>query len=300
MTGKSKGFVFETGTGTFEADLDEVRRMADGGDPDGLYAMGMACLFGMGVEQDAEKGFRLLEAASEKGQPAAMTLLVRMFMSNSYMMATETAVDYSRKGAEAGLSDGQLFLGIAYRDGVGVDRDYKRAAELFRESARQGNAEARNSLAHIYQEGLGVDKDPVKAFKLYKNAASAGNVNAQYQTGACYEAGNGVKTDLKKAAEWYTMAAEQGDSFAMERLGILYGLVDPPVDPELSFKWFLDAALQGMLGAMYYVGVYHLEGFGVDKDVEEGMKWLRLASSSGSGEAAALISHLEKKGDGHA
>ncbi|MDR1954462.1 MAG: sel1 repeat family protein [Candidatus Methanoplasma sp.] len=298
MAEKNKGPSFEANKGSFDADIKEVRRLADAGDPDGLYAMGMACLFGWDVKEDRNKGFELLEAASKKGQPAAMTMLVRLFMSHDYFMDTKTAVEYSKKGVEAGISDAQLFLGIAYMDGIEVDRDYIKAAELFRLAARKGNSEARNTLAFIYQEGLGVEKDEEKAFKLYKNAASAGNINAQYQTGAYYEGGIGVKTDMKKAAEWYAKAAEQGDTFAMERLGIIYnhGSAEMPADPGTSFKWFLEAALGGMLGAMYYVGVYYLEGYGIEKDKEEGMKWLRLASSSGSEDAKELLSHLDDGG----
>jgi len=293
---KNKEFVFETETGTFDADIDEVRRMVERGDPDGFYAMGMACLFGQGVEQDTKKGFEMLEAASEKGQLYAMTLLVRLFISHDYTnMDTEKAVEYSRKGAEAGISDAQLFMGTAYMDGICVEKDYAKAAELFRKSAAQGNSEARNSLAFIYQEGLGVEKDIEKAFKLFKNAAAAGSINAQYQTGAYYEAGTGVQKDLKKAAEWYGKAAEQGDVFAMERLGVIYyiGSAELRAEPELSFKWFLDAALGGMLGAMYYVGLYYMEGYGVEKDRTEGIKWLRLASSSGNEDAKDLLFELE-------
>ncbi|MDR0309878.1 MAG: sel1 repeat family protein [Candidatus Methanoplasma sp.] len=289
---RSGGFLFETDGGSFDIDIGDVEKLAGSGDPDGLYAMGMAYLFGWEVEEDRERGFKLLEAASEKGQPDAMTLLVRLFMSHDYLMDIKKAVEYSMNGAEAGISDAQLFLGIAYMDGVGVGRDYAKAAELFRKSARQGNSEARNSLAFMYQEGLGVEKDGGKAFKLYKNAASAGNINAQYQTGAYYEGGISVKADMKKAAEWYGKAAESGDTFAMERLGIIYnhGSSELPSDPEMSFKWFLDAALGGMLGAMCYVGLYYMDGFGTEKDEEEGMKWLRLASSSGSKEADELLS----------
>ncbi|MDR0508808.1 MAG: sel1 repeat family protein, partial [Candidatus Methanoplasma sp.] len=114
---KNKDFVFETDDRTIEASIDEVMRMVEAGDPDGLYAMGMAYLFGLGVEQDISKGYELLESASEKGQPDAMTLLVKMFMSHEYTgMDKHTAVEYSKKGAEAGISDAQLFLGIAYMD----------------------------------------------------------------------------------------------------------------------------------------------------------------------------------------
>ena len=299
MAEKNKENDPETDHGIYEVDLEKIKALADKGDPTGLFALGAAYLFGWNVDHDEEKGIKLLEAASEAGQPNAMTMLVHLFMTQDYFMDPKKAVEYSIKGSDAGISDAQLFLGTAYLDGFEVERDYFKAAELFRKAAKQGNHEARNSLAYLYQEGLGVEKDETKAFRLYKNAAAAGNMNAQYQTGAFYEGGIGVKRDLGKAIEWYTKAAEQGDTFAMERLGVVYycGSEEFPQDPELSFKWFLDAALGGMLAAMYYIGVFYMDGFGIEEDQEEGKKWLRLAASSGSEDAKEFLSVLEKAGD---
>jgi len=42
-----------------------------------------------------------------------------------------------------------------------------------------------------------------------------------------------------------------------------------------------------------------LDGFGVEKDKEEGMKWLRLAASSGSEGSRNMLSDLEKGGCGN-
>jgi TPR repeat protein len=295
---KNKGPKFETDNDNDLGDIESFKMLADKGDPDGLYALGAAYIFGMDIEQDDVKGIKLLEAASEKGHALAMTLLLQLNMEGAYSMDTQRSIEYAKKGAEAGMCVAQLNLGTAYLDGVGVEQNYAKAAELFRLSAKQGNTEARNSLAYIYQEGLGVEKDEIKAFKLYKNAAAAGNMNAQFQTGAYYESGIGVRMDWKKAAEWYSKAAEQDDSYAMERLGIMYyvGSSVLPQDPEQSFNWFLKAAMDGMLGSMYFVGVFYFLGFGVEKDKVDGMKWLKLAVSCGNEEARELIAKIEETG----
>ena len=276
-------------------EFEHLKKTAEEGDPDGLYGVGLAYFYGWGVEEDREKGIRSFESACDAGSVFAMAhILHLLFVTHEYVLSKEKAVEYSKKAAAKGLSEGQLYLGIAYMEGAGVERDYRKAADLFRKSANQGNSEARNSLGYLYSEGLGVRKDEAKAFKLFRNAASAGNANAMYQVGICYEFGAGVSEDLEKAMEWYTEAADGGDTFAMERLGIIYrtGSAELPADPETSFEWFMSAALEGMLGAMRQVGLDYLEGFGVKKDREEGMKWLRLAASSGDEEAAAVLSGL--------
>ncbi|MDR2846447.1 MAG: hypothetical protein LBV63_04105, partial [Candidatus Methanoplasma sp.] len=105
MPGKDKGFVMETDGGNVEVDIDHVKSLADSGNPDGFYALGMAHLFGWDIEQDVQKGFRLLEKASDAGHADAMTLLVSMFMSGDYHnMDSKKAVEYSKIGADAGIS----------------------------------------------------------------------------------------------------------------------------------------------------------------------------------------------------
>lgn len=296
---QGKGFVLETDDGEVEVGLDEIQRMADDGEPAGLYALGMAYLFGVQVKQDSAKGYDLLEQAAKKDNPEAKALLVKMFFDGDYMgIDTAQAVAYAEDAAAAGIADGQLYYGIALMDGAGMDQaDPAAAAEQFRAAAKQGNAEARNSLAYLYLEGEGVAKDEVKAFKLFKNAASAGNVNAQYQTGVCYETGCGCAKDFPKARLWYEKAAAQGDGEAMDRLGMLYfnGADGFKKDPQQSFEWFLKAAGQGLPDSMYTVGCYYADGYGTKKDLLEAKKWLQLAKDNGHQTAAELLDRLERE-----
>ncbi len=279
-----KPIVFDNGKETYETNIEDVKKLAASGSMDGHYALGMAYLYGWDIEPDMEKGFNELEKASEMGHADAMALLVKMFFSGDYTgITTESAVEYAKIGSEEGVADAQLYLGVAYQDGICVNQDYSKAADLFRKSMNQGNIDARNSLAYLYQEGLGVEKDEEKAYKLYRIAAQKGNPYSQFQIGVCLEFGIGAKKDWNKAAEWYSKAAEQGDPASMLRLGLMYyfGEEDFPIDPEMSFKCLLESALHGMVDAQYYVGCYYKDGFGVEKDEEEALKWVKIASEQG-------------------
>ncbi|MDR3205934.1 MAG: SEL1-like repeat protein [Candidatus Methanoplasma sp.] len=289
-----KGFVFENGGGSVEVDIGRVRELAAGGDSDGLYALGMACLFGWETEQNVEKGFRLLENACDAGNPEAMTLLVSMYISGDYARLTPAkALEYTKTAAAAGVAKAQLFLGSAYLHGTAVDKDYKRAEQLFRDSARQGNAEARSALAYMYQHGLGVARDDVKAFKLYKNAASAGCVNAQYHTAACFETGVGTSRSLRKASEWYSKAAAAGDAESMFRLGAVLenGSGDLPKDRKGAFNMYVRAAELGNTDAMYAAALCHLEG-STDEDRKEALRWLDTASDAHHEPSKELAAHI--------
>ena len=294
MTDEDRGFVFHTPGGDVEMQIDEVRELAGQGDADGCYAYGMALLFGWDVDMDVPSGYAYLQKASEAGQTDAMTLLVRMYMQGEYEMDAAKAVEYSKRAAADGVSDAQFYLGLAYMDGIVVPQSYSEAARCFRLAANQGNAEARTSLAYLFLEGLGVPKDESKAYRLFRSAASAGNVNSMFQLGVCYEFGVGTKTNPAKAAEWYSKGSEAGDAFATERLAFVYsqGFEGNPPDLVKAFELFLDAAMNGVTTAMYTVGCCYLRGTGVEKDVEEARKWLKMALDNGMEDATAELDSI--------
>ena len=289
---EERGFVFHGPDGQVELSIDEVRDLAGRNDPDGLYALAMAYLFGWDVDQNEDVGYDLLEKAVAAGQTEAMTLMVRLYMQGEYCgIDSEKAAEYAVKAAEDGIPDAQLYAGLAYMDGVSVEQDYSEAARYFRLAANQGNQEARTSLAYLFQEGLGVPRDEAKAYKMYCTAAKAGNVNAMFQAGICCEFGNGTPVDRTQAEKWYRMGAEQGDAFAMERMGYLLSESDPPRAEE-SFEWFLRAAMEGVPTSMHMVGYCYMKGIGTEKDEREAGKWLKMAEDNGVEEASEMLAML--------
>jgi hypothetical protein len=291
-----RGFVFHTSDGEKELTIEEVKDLADHGDPDGLYALGMAYLFGWDILQDERIGYDFLEQASEKGQTEAMTLLVRMYMKGEYDgLDPEKAAGMAIRAAKDGISDAQMYAGLAYMDGVGVVQDYSEAVRLFRLAANQGNDEARTDLAFLFQEGLGVQKDEPKAFALYRTAARNGNLNAMFHLAVCYEFGVGTEKDLSKAAEWFRKGSDIGDPFSSERLAYLVseGYGDKGPDAEGAFELFLKAANAGVPGAMFMVGYCYLGGHGTASDVDEAMRWLRMAAESDIQDAKELLAEIE-------
>ena len=292
---EKRGFVFHSSQGETELSIEEVKELASKDDPDGLYALGMAYLFGWDIEADEKLGYEYLETASDKGQTEAMTLLVRMFMQNEYQgMDAIKAAELSIKAAKDGIPDAQMYAGLAYMDGISVEQDYKEAARYFRLAANQGNSEARTNLAYLFQEGLGVEKDLEKAFKMYRTAAKSGNMNGMFHVGICYEFGLGTETDLSKAMEWYRKGDEQGDPFAAERIAYILseGYGDQKPDEKQAFEYFLKAANSGIAGSMFMVGYCYASGHGVEPDVEEAKKWLKMAADGGIEDAKELLAEL--------
>jgi len=59
------------------------------------------------------------------------------------------AADWYQKAAEQGFIDAQANLGLMYYRGQGVPRDHEKATDWFRKAASQGDQEAANYLQQI-------------------------------------------------------------------------------------------------------------------------------------------------------
>lgn len=84
------------------------------------------------------------------------------------------AIAYWRPLAEDGHGEAALFLGFAYRFGIGVERDDRVAAQWYRLAANQGHPEAQYQLGLMYDLGLGVPRDADEAEYWYGLAVDQG------------------------------------------------------------------------------------------------------------------------------
>jgi len=62
-------------------------------------------------------------------------------------------------------------------------------------------------LGILYRNGSGVTRDFAMAVRLYREAAAGGEARAMYLLGLCYRHGEGVLHDLRRARYWFTKAA---------------------------------------------------------------------------------------------
>src|SRR5579884_2390580 len=66
-----------------------------------------------------------------------------------------TAASEYRKSADAGDRIAQYYLGLLYRDGQGVPKDYGEAMKWLRKSADQGDSDAKEEVGYLYEKGYG-------------------------------------------------------------------------------------------------------------------------------------------------
>jgi len=89
-----------------------------------------------------------------------------------------------------------------------VDRgDFATALGLWRPMARDGDALAQYNLGVMYRNGLGVQRDYREAMRWYRSAAQQGLPIAQYDLGMMYGLGQGVAQDYVRAHMWLNLSA---------------------------------------------------------------------------------------------
>ena len=85
--------------------------------------------------------------------------------------------------------------------------EHETAYRLLRPLAEKGDAHAQLYVAMAFQDGLGVPQDYTEAVKWYREAADQGQANAQAYLGLLYERGQGVPQDYVQAHMWLNLAA---------------------------------------------------------------------------------------------
>lgn len=118
----------------------------------------------------------------------------------------QQALRHFTEPAAQGDAEAQLYMGLMYRGGEGVDVDHRQAVEWYRRAAEQGHPRAQTNLAISYALGRGVVQDWQQARDWYLRAARQGYTDAQVRLGELYSASRGMASDPVQAYAWYSMA----------------------------------------------------------------------------------------------
>lgn len=152
-------------------------------------------------------------------------LLCLMTLPSSNLLANDTPKMPSIREltalAKQGNIPARLALGVNYRDGSEVKRDYAKALGLFRECADAGDAAGFDNVGFMYLRGFGVPVDFNIAAAYFKAAAVGKNAQGMYNLGECYLSGQGVVQDYQQAAATWKKAAAAGNRRAAWRLAMM-------------------------------------------------------------------------------
>ncbi len=120
---------------------------------------------------------------------------------------------------------------------------------------------------------------------LLKDAATLNNEGVAYA-----KAGN-----YAQAYEKYQKAAEKGLVIAKNNLGLLYVEGNyVPKNPYIAGQYFLEAAQEGHVSAMYNYGLY-LWYYGAESEKANALAWIQNAAFHGNGLANQFLQELRQR-----
>jgi len=127
-----------------EIDLREIKKLAESGDVEAQFNLGLMYDQGQGVPQNYSE-----------------------------------AVKWYRKAAEQGHADAQYFLGTMYVQGQGVPLNYAEATKWLQKAAEKGLTDAQFILGGMYYHGQGVLKNFQAAYVWWSIASANGDKNSK-------------------------------------------------------------------------------------------------------------------------
>ncbi len=245
--------------GDFLGALTELTPLAEQGDVEAQYGLGVMYNEGQGVQKNIKLAIKWFEKSARQGNPYA-----------------------------------QYNLGVIFRDSE-RHRDYGVSFRWFEKSASQGLDVAQYNFAHMFQEGLGTNKNYQSAIDWFKKAAEQGYADAQYYLGSLYLQGQLVPKDYSIASGWLNKAASQGVHRAQNDIGTMFqhGL-GTDVNYPAAVKWYTLAAQKGLLEAQVNLAAMHAKGLGVERNTDAAVKLWHLAAEQGYEPARKALKFIEE------
>lgn len=157
--------------------LSQLTEDAINGDANSKFILGFMCESGLCMKPNPADAQRYYQEAAAAGNTNAMNNLGAFLIKNSQ---EKSGFDWLQKAYDAGNKVAAANLAHAYKNGLGVTRDYNKAEALYEKAAQSGIPEAKLALAEMYQKGHIVTKDLDKSTRLYVEAKSDENANKLY------------------------------------------------------------------------------------------------------------------------
>ncbi len=160
--------------------MSDTRKLADQGNADAQYTLGIMYLEGDGVAPIKSEAIKWLSAAATQGHQQAQNDLVNTILRYGAQDSLELkqATQILTQAAQEGQAEAQFMLGSMYAEGQGVIQDFMQAAHWLLKAANAGHPEAMHHLGMMYMIGNGVPKNRTEAYIWFNLAAAEGNQQA--------------------------------------------------------------------------------------------------------------------------
>lgn len=307
------------------ASLASYSRAVELGYKPSAYSVAWFHYTGTIVPENRAEAARYYLIAAEGNLAVAQTQYALLLLNgNGIERNDKEAYRWAQRAAKLQDAYGSYLTGFMLENGRGTEKNLDAAVQAYAASAAGGHNIGQTNYGRMLEEGRGIDSDPQRARVLYRDAAGANNAEAQARLGRMLRLGHGGPKDLNAARsllvkagaqpiaqhqlglmDWYGEAGPQNrqTAFAMIRKAAEAGFAEAQVDAakimtttdggepyrdeRAAVGYLQKAAGKQNAEAMFLLGNRLIDGDGVAKDVDRGLKML---------DAAAVKGHWQAKG----
>lgn len=220
-------------------DFKKVTELANQGNAEAQYTLGVCYDFGLGISQDKSKSAYWYKKCARQGW--GMKKIEKSLI----------------KKAKKGDVVSQYNLSVSYlQGGYGFLKNYDLAFYWANQAAQQRFGSAQCILGVMYESGWGTSVNYVEAEKWFNLAIDNGDKNAKFNLGALYTWPD--YSNYPKAAQIFEeLVKEKGNEDAQNNLAIAYFHLKRYDD---AILWATKASENGVHSADNNLGVWYLKG----------------------------------------
>ena len=254
--------------------------------------------------KEYEKAYNIFNSFLLQENAEAQYYLGRMYLRGNYLKTDyDKAFTLAKASAEQGNDKGLNLVGVIYENGLGTEKNIKKAIEYFTKASQLANANAYCNLGVIYYESReGIEIDYNKAIEYYTNAINAANGQIdrdlsgkpESQIGEIYmKGGYGVEVDYNNAKEYYLKAIEKNNSDAAVNLGWMYSTgKGVSVDNNMAFKYFTISANLNNSTGQYNLGLQYLNGTGCTQNDFKALELFKKSADQGKSDGISMLGFM--------
>ncbi|KAH0795861.1 cobalamin biosynthesis protein CobT [Histomonas meleagridis] len=242
------------------------------------------------IKEGDEGGYDKMKEAAKRGNASALYYLANQhFAKKQYGKAYE----YAKLSAEKGHAKAKRILGIMYKRGYEVQRDFTKAYEYLEQAYKDDDKESRFHLAKMILRGDGCEKNEEKAFELIQKCAKKAHKPSILLLCNMLLRGIGCKKDPEEAFRIANESAETSGYLKCVRfVGVcqLYG-IGTEKNKDLALKNLIKASKKDIL-AMYYLAMILKDSPQYPQNRNEVIRYLKEAANKKLPEAMEALGLL--------
>ncbi len=278
---RDEALQFYSSHGKYDKLFNLLERDVAAGDMLAKFQLAYYSIDGLGENaygRDINRALDLYGQLSAEGQSHADYMLGRLYGSVEEIENPQKSLEYLQRASDAGHTDAQFTLGLAYCIGSYGKVDKTEGMKLIELAAAQEQSDALFILACCYLDdneigakwnnNPGYPKDTARGLDFLKHAAELDNAAALSSMSHCFYLGKYMDKDDNKAFELMNRSCSINPS--PERVRILGNFyrdgIGTPRNYEQAAKCYTFAVDNGDIPALSNLATLYHKGLGVQKD----------------------------------